>query len=69
MAHDINKHHAVVASVDNPQPDWLKDMIVNQWSHMHMMMWYRDNRVRFYEAYSCDDVDSVRVDGPREYRR
>lgn len=62
---DINKHHRVVASVDNPTPVWLKDMLVNQWAQMHMMMWFKDSRIRFYESYSCDDVDSVHNDYQR----
>ena len=24
-----------------------------------MLMWYKDGRLREYEAWSCDDVDSV----------
>merc|ERR1711871_964488 len=30
---DINSHHKVVAHEQNPTPTWLKDMLVNQWSH------------------------------------
>lgn len=62
---DINKHHNAIASRENPSPDWLKDMLVNQWSHLHMMMWYKDGRIREYEAHSCDDVDSVHNDYQR----
>ena len=36
---DINKHHQVVAHPSNPTPVWLKDMLINQWSHFHMLMW------------------------------
>jgi non-lysosomal glucosylceramidase len=54
---DINAHHQVVAHVDNPTPVWLKDMLLNQFSHYHMFMWYKDGRMREYEAWSCDDVD------------
>ena len=28
-------------------------------------MWYRDGRLREYEAWSCDDVDSVHNDYQR----
>ena len=28
----INAHHEVLASARNPAPDWLKDMLINQWS-------------------------------------
>ena len=48
-------HHAVIAHPLNPTPVWIKDMLVNQFSHFHMMMWYKDNRMREYEAWSCDD--------------
>jgi hypothetical protein len=62
---DINAHHQVVAHVDNPTPVWLKDMLLNQFSHYHMFMWYKDGRMREYEAWSCDDVDSVHNDYQR----
>ena len=58
-------HHQVVAHVGNPAPVWLKDMLLNQFSHYHMMMWYKDGRMREYEAWSCDDVDSVHNDYQR----
>ena len=54
---DNNAHHQVVAHIDNPTPVWLKDMLLNQFSHYHMFMWYKDGRMREYEAWSCDDVD------------
>ena len=62
---DINAHHDSIASLDNPMPVWLKDQLLNQWSHFHMLMWYRDGRMREYEAWSCDDVDSVHNDYQR----
>jgi non-lysosomal glucosylceramidase len=62
---DINSHHHAVASPDNPTPVWLKDQLLNQWSHFHMLMWYKDGRLREYEAWSCDDVDSVHNDYQR----
>ena len=49
---DINAHHESIASPLNPPPVWLKDMLVNQWSHFHMLMWYKDGRLREYEASS-----------------
>ena len=58
IVHDINKFHGAIAAAGNPTPIWLKDMLLNQFAHAHMMMWYRDGRIRFYEAYSCDDVVS-----------
>ena len=30
-----------------------------------MLMWYKDGRLREYEAWSCDDVDSVHNDYQR----
>ena len=61
----INAHHNVVASPANPAPSWLKDMLLNQFSHAHMLMAFADGRMRQYEAYSCDDVDSVHNDFQR----
>ena len=37
---DINSHHYAIASPENPTPVWLKDQLLNQWSHFHMLMWY-----------------------------
>lgn len=37
---NINSHHTAVAHPLNPMPVWLKDMLVNQFSHFHMLMWY-----------------------------
>jgi len=65
VVRDINAHHAVIAHPRNPTPVWLKDMLVNQWSHFHMLMWYRDGRLREWEAWSCIDVDSVHNDYQR----
>ena len=48
---DINAHHYSVASPDNPTPLWLKDQLLNQWSHFHMLMWYKDGRLREYVNY------------------
>ena len=62
---DINSHHHAVASPENPTPVWLKDQLLNQWSHFHMLMWFRDGRLREYESWSCDDVDSVHNDYQR----
>ena len=65
VVRDINAHHAAIAHADNPTPVWLKDMLLNQWSHMHMLLWLRDGRMREFEAWSCDDVDSVHNDYQR----
>ena len=65
VAADINAHHRAVAHPDNPTPVWLKDMLVNQFSHFHMIMRFKDGRIREYEAWSCDDVDSVHNDYQR----
>ena len=40
-------------------------MLLNQWSHYHMLMWLKDGRMREYEAWSCDDMDSVHNDYQR----
>ena len=61
----INAHHEAVASAASPAPEWLKDFLVNSFSHAHMLMWFADGRMRQYEAYSCDDVDSVHNDYQR----
>lgn len=55
----VRAFHATLASGDNPTPVWLKDMLMNQFNHLSMMMWYKDGRIREYEAWSCADVDSV----------
>lgn len=34
-------------------------------SHAHMMIWSRDGRMREFEAFSCDDVDSIHNDYQR----
>ena len=62
---DVNAHHAAIAHERNPTPVWLKDMLLNQWSHYHMLLWLRDGRMREYEAWSCDDMDSVHNDYQR----
>jgi hypothetical protein len=48
---DINTHHQAIAHPSNPTPVWLKDMLINQWAHFHMLMWYKDGRMREYEAW------------------
>jgi uncharacterized protein YejL (UPF0352 family) len=59
---DINSHHYAIASPQNPTPVWLKDQLLNQWSHFHVSCLYaslhpccawgnsrgRDWRVRCY---------------------
>ena len=32
---DLNAHHHAIAGRSNPMPEWLKDQLVNQWSHFH----------------------------------
>ena len=61
----IHAHHSAVAHADNPAPVWLKDQLLNQWSHLSMLMWLSDGRMREYESWSCDDVDSVHNDYQR----
>lgn len=50
---DINKHHGVVAHPANPTPVWLKDMLVNQWSHYHMRESSRPHAPRLLGVTSC----------------
>lgn len=39
--------------------------LLRQISHAHMMIWSRDGRMREFEAFSCDDVDSIHNDYQR----
>ena len=41
VVRDANAHHAAVAGREHPAPPWLKDMLLNQWAHVHMLMWSR----------------------------
>ena len=66
---DIAAHHNVLlgpspaqaspAAPPNPLPDWLKDVLLNQFSHFRHLHWTVDGRLREYEAPDCPDVDSV----------
>ena len=52
VVQDINAHHYSIASPDNPTPAWLKDMLINQFSHFHMMMWFKGEYTRLKE-HAC----------------
>ena len=60
-ARAINAHHRSVAALDNPTPIWLKDMLLNQFSHAHMLLWFGDGRLREYEAFSCKLGNNTRA--------
>lgn len=65
MISDINDHHSVWASPNRSEPDWLADVAINSFSHMRNAMFFKDGRWRQYEAFDCDDVDSVHNDFQR----
>ncbi len=51
VAADINAHHTVLLGPPaasglpaNPMPDWLKDVLLNQFSHFRSMHWTVDGR-------------------------
>ena len=69
---DINAHHTVFLGPPagsplpaSPVPDWLRDTLVNQFSHFRSMHFLRDGRMREYEANDCPDIDSVHNDYQR----
>jgi hypothetical protein len=62
---DIVTHHRTFAGPDISYPVWLQDAILNMFSHFHMLIWTQDGRMREFEAYSCDDVDSIHNDHQR----
>jgi hypothetical protein len=60
----INAHHTALLGPPlgsplppSPIPTWLRDVLVNQFSHMRMMHWTADGRMREYEAPDCPDID------------
>ena len=57
---DINSHHSVLLGPPsdsglpvNPIPTWLKDTLLNQFSHFRSMHWTANGRMREYEANDC----------------
>lgn len=62
---DINAHHAVFLAAPRSEPDWLADIAVNSFSHMRNAFYTADGRWRQYEAFDCDDMDSVHNDFQR----
>ena len=62
---DINAHHAVFLAAPRSEPDWLADIAVNSFSHMRNAFHTADGRWRQFEAFDCDDMDSVHNDFQR----
>jgi non-lysosomal glucosylceramidase len=69
---DIAAHHSVFLGPGgdsslppSPLPDWLRDNLVNQFSHFRSLHFLADGRLREYEANDCPDVDSVHNDYQR----
>jgi non-lysosomal glucosylceramidase len=58
---DLNAHHQVFAGAGGmgSEPAWLVDTSINSFSHMRSAMHFADGRWRQWEAYDCDDIDSV----------
>lgn len=63
IVNDINAHHSVFAG--GSEPDWLADVAINSFSHMRNAMHFADGRWRQWEAFDCDDMDSVHNDFQR----
>ena len=49
----------------NELPDWLKDMLVNSMSFWRSGFWTEDGRWRQWEAYDCNDIDTIQNDMQR----
>lgn len=46
-------------------PDWLKDMLVNSLSFWRSGFWTEDGRWRQWEAFDCNDIDTIQNDMQR----
>jgi hypothetical protein len=60
---DINAHHAVWAG--SSEPDWLKDIAINSYSHSRNAFYMADGRWRQWEAFDCDDSALNLINSPR----
>lgn len=49
----------------NQLPDWLKDLLVNSMSFWRSGFWTEDGRWRQWEAYDCNDIDTIQNDMQR----
>ena len=46
-------------------PDWLKDMLINSLSFWRSGFWTEDGRWRQWEAFDCNDIDTIQNDMQR----
>eukprot|EP01119_Soliformovum_irregulare_P015281 TRINITY_DN4283_c0_g1_i3.p1 TRINITY_DN4283_c0_g1~~TRINITY_DN4283_c0_g1_i3.p1 ORF type:complete len:999 (+),score=216.10 TRINITY_DN4283_c0_g1_i3:447-2999(+) len=60
--------HVIVQNLflENSWPEYLQDYTLNSISHLRNAIWTRDGRWRQWEAYDCNDIDSVHNDLQRE---
>lgn len=49
----------------NQLPDWLKDLLVNSMSFWRSGFWAEDGRWRQWEAFDCNDIDTIQNDMQR----
>lgn len=49
----------------NELPDWLKDLLVNSMSFWRSGFWAEDGRWRQWEAFDCNDIDTIQNDMQR----
>lgn len=52
-------------STVNELPDWLKDLLVNSMSFWRSGFWTEDGRWRQWEAFDCNDIDTIQNDMQR----
>jgi len=49
----------------NELPNWLKDLLVNSVSFWRSGFWTEDGRWRQWEAFDCNDIDTIQNDMQR----
>ena len=49
----------------NELPDWLKDLLINSVSFWRSGFWTEDGRWRQWEAFDCNDIDTIQNDMQR----
>jgi non-lysosomal glucosylceramidase len=57
VAGAINAHHSVflgTPSAPTSMPDWVADHMVNMFSHFRGLIWFKDGRLREFEANDCE---------------
>ena len=52
-------------NIVNELPDWLKDLLVNSVSFWRSGFWTEDGRWRQWEAFDCNDIDTIQNDMQR----